>query len=85
MQVITACVSTAYDPRFLFIWPNSRISVMGGPQAADVLATVKQDEAREGMPAMEGIELDIQKPILDKMKPKEVLTILPLDCGMMAL
>ena len=28
----------AYDPRFLFMWPNSRISVMGGPQAADVLA-----------------------------------------------
>ena len=58
----------AYDPRFLFIWPNSRISVMGGPQAADVLATVKQDQrAREGMPAMEGIELDeFRKPILDK-------------------
>ena len=35
----------AYDPRFLFMWPNSRISVMGGPQAADVLATVKQDQS----------------------------------------
>eukprot|EP00438_Fugacium_kawagutii_P026354 Skav214024 [mRNA] locus=scaffold3389:47440:49574:- [translate_table: standard] len=32
----------AYDPRFLFTWPNSRISVMGGAQAAEVLATVKQ-------------------------------------------
>jgi len=31
----------AYDPRFLFTWPNSRISVMGGPQAASVLSTVK--------------------------------------------
>ena len=30
----------AYDPRFLFTWPNSRISVMGGPQAASVLSTV---------------------------------------------
>ena len=30
----------AYDPRFLFMWPNSRISVMGGEQAASVLATV---------------------------------------------
>ena len=58
----------AYDPRFLFIWPNSRISVMGGPQAADVLATVKQDQrAREGMPAMEGDELEeFRQPILDK-------------------
>src|SRR5262249_2607023 len=32
----------AYQPRFLFMWPNSRISVMGGEQAASVLATVKQ-------------------------------------------
>ncbi len=33
----------AYGPRFLWTWPNSRISVMGGPQAAGVLATVKRD------------------------------------------
>jgi 3-methylcrotonyl-CoA carboxylase beta subunit len=38
----------AYSPRFLFSWPNSRISVMGGEQAASVLATIKRDamEAR---------------------------------------
>jgi len=38
----------AFDPRFLFTWPNSRISVMGGEQAASVLATVRRDglEAR---------------------------------------
>jgi 3-methylcrotonyl-CoA carboxylase beta subunit len=38
----------AYSPRFLFTWPNSRISVMGGEQAAAVLATIKRDamEAR---------------------------------------
>ena len=58
----------AYDPRFLFMWPNSRISVMGGPQAADVLTTVKQDQrAREGLKPMSGEELDqFRKPILDK-------------------
>ena len=33
----------AYQPRFLFMWPNARISVMGGEQAASVLATVKRD------------------------------------------
>jgi len=33
----------AYSPRFLFTWPNSRISVMGGEQAASVLATVRRD------------------------------------------
>jgi 3-methylcrotonyl-CoA carboxylase beta subunit len=38
----------AYSPRFLFTWPNSRISVMGGEQAASVLATIRRDglEAR---------------------------------------
>ena len=34
----------AYDPRFLFTWPSSRISVMGGEQAAQVLITVKRDQ-----------------------------------------
>ena len=40
----------AYSPRFLFTWPNSRISVMGGEQAASVLATVRRDgiEAKGG-------------------------------------
>ena len=58
----------AYDPRFLFMWPNSRISVMGGPQAADVLATVKQDQrAREGLEPMTGEEWsNFQSPILEK-------------------
>jgi acetyl-CoA carboxylase carboxyltransferase component len=35
----------AYEPRFLWMWPNARISVMGGEQAAGVLATVKRDQA----------------------------------------
>ena len=58
----------AYDPRFLFMWPNSRISVMGGPQAADVLATVKQDQRiREGKDGMSQEEWDeFQAPILAK-------------------
>ncbi|OYW08550.1 MAG: methylcrotonoyl-CoA carboxylase, partial [Acidiphilium sp. 37-67-22] len=40
----------AYDPRFLWMWPNARISVMGGPQAAAVLATLRRDniEAKGG-------------------------------------
>merc|ERR1719502_2452468 len=49
----------SYDPRFLFMWPNSKISVMGGEQAAGVLATVKQSQLeREGKPPMEGAELE---------------------------
>ena len=38
----------AYSPRFLWTWPNSRISVMGGEQAAGVLATVKRDAIESG-------------------------------------
>eukprot|EP01114_Cavostelium_apophysatum_P005461 TRINITY_DN1648_c0_g1_i1.p1 TRINITY_DN1648_c0_g1~~TRINITY_DN1648_c0_g1_i1.p1 ORF type:complete len:396 (+),score=120.17 TRINITY_DN1648_c0_g1_i1:570-1757(+) len=37
----------AYSPRFLWQWPNARISVMGGPQAASVLATIKRDNAEK--------------------------------------
>ena len=45
----------AYSPRFLWMWPNARISVMGGEQAASVLATVKRDglEARGGQWSLE--------------------------------
>src|SRR5205823_644492 len=34
----------AYSPRFLWLWPNARISVMGGEQAAGVLATVRREQ-----------------------------------------
>ena len=58
----------AYSPRFLFMWPNSRISVMGGPQAASVLSTVKQDQlARAGKPPMTADEVAVfEKPTRDK-------------------
>ena len=58
----------AYDPRFLWMWPNAKISVMGGPQAAGVLTTVKQDGLKyKGKPEMTEAEInEFQKPILDK-------------------
>lgn len=58
----------AFSPRFLFMWPNSRISVMGGEQAANVLATVKQDGLKAaGKPQMSEAELAaFKQPILDK-------------------
>jgi 3-methylcrotonyl-CoA carboxylase beta subunit len=40
-----AMCGRAYSPRFLFMWPNARVSVMGGEQAATVLATVRRDQA----------------------------------------
>ena len=58
----------AYQPRFLWMWPNSRISVMGGEQAANVLLTIKRDQlAREGKPDMSADEQEAFKaPILHK-------------------
>ncbi len=41
-----AMAGRAYDPRFLFMWPNARISVMGGEQAANVLLTVKEAQLK---------------------------------------
>ena len=57
----------AYDPRLLWMWPNSRISVMGGEQAASVLATVKKDQlARAGKPFTAEDEAALKAPILQK-------------------
>jgi len=58
----------AYGSRFLWMWPNARISVMGGEQASNVLLTIKQDQLqREGKPAMTLAEADeFKQPILDK-------------------
>jgi acetyl-CoA carboxylase carboxyltransferase component len=56
----------AYSPRFLWMWPNAQIGVMGGEQAADVLISVKNDQlAREGQPALppELVE-QIRQPII---------------------
>jgi 3-methylcrotonyl-CoA carboxylase beta subunit len=62
-----AMCGRAYGPRFLYMWPNARISVMGGEQAAHVLAQVRRDgiEARgETWPAEE--EAAFRAPILEQ-------------------
>jgi 3-methylcrotonyl-CoA carboxylase beta subunit len=57
----------AFGPRFLWMWPNARISVMGGEQAASVLATVRRDnvEAKGGAWSAEQ-EAAFKQPILDQ-------------------
>jgi 3-methylcrotonyl-CoA carboxylase beta subunit len=57
----------AYSPRFLWMWPNARICVMGGEQASGVLASVKRDgiEARGGSWSAEE-EAKFKQPILDQ-------------------
>src|SRR5262245_1842287 len=62
-----AMCGRAYEPRLLWMWPNARISVMGAPQAASVLTTVKRDQlAREGKPFAPEEEAAIRDPILEK-------------------
>jgi 3-methylcrotonyl-CoA carboxylase beta subunit len=57
----------AYEPRFLFTWPNSRISVMGGEQAAGVLAQVKRDQKERAGEEWSGQEeTAFKQPILDR-------------------
>lgn len=58
----------AYDPRFLWMWPNARISVMGGEQAANVMLTIKQEQLeREGKPTLDAKgAAELKQPILDK-------------------
>jgi len=56
----------AYSPRFMFMWPNARISVMGGEQAASVLATVKRDgKERRGEEWSADAEEAFKDPIRD--------------------
>ncbi|WP_138380904.1 carboxyl transferase domain-containing protein [Luteithermobacter gelatinilyticus] len=57
----------AYNPRFLWMWPNARISVMGGEQAAGVLATVKRDGLeRAGKTWSEEEEAAFRTPIMEQ-------------------
>jgi acetyl-CoA carboxylase carboxyltransferase component len=57
----------AYQPRFLFMWPGSRISVMGGEQAASVLASVKRTQLEgAGKKMSDAEEKAFKQPILDR-------------------
>jgi len=57
----------AYQPRQLWMWPNAKISVMGGEQAANVLLTVKMEQmAAKGQKMSDSEQAEFKKPILDK-------------------
>jgi acetyl-CoA carboxylase carboxyltransferase component len=62
-----AMCGRGYSPRFLWMWPNAQIGVMGGTQAADVLITITNDQRkRAGQPEMSKEEIDsIKVPIVD--------------------
>ncbi|WP_066794471.1 carboxyl transferase domain-containing protein [Sphingomonas soli] len=59
----------AYSPRFLFSWPNSRISVMGGEQAASVLATVHRDADKWSAQEAEAFKAPIRQKYEDEGNP----------------
>jgi len=62
-----AMAGRAYDPRLLFMWPNAKISVMGGEQASDVLIQVKKDQFKAKGKEMPQKEIDeLKKSILNK-------------------
>ena len=62
----------AYDPRFLWMWPNARIGVMGAEQAAGVLVQVKREQAeRNGLLFTDEDEAQIKQPILDQYERQE--------------
>ncbi len=64
-----AMCGRAYGPRFLFMWPNARISVMGGQQAASVLATVRRDNIEaEGKSWSAEEEAEFKAPILEQFE-----------------
>ena len=57
----------AYDPRFLWMWPNARISVMGAEQAAGVLVQVKQEQAERNGEQFSAEQAEaLRRPILDQ-------------------
>ncbi|KAK9763156.1 Methylcrotonoyl-CoA carboxylase beta chain, mitochondrial [Basidiobolus ranarum] len=57
----------AYSPRFLWMWPNARISVMGGEQAAGVLAQVTRDsKTKKGQSWSEQAEAEFKEPIVER-------------------
>ena len=59
----------AYSPRFLFTWPNARISVMGGEQAASVLATVHRDADRWSAEEAEAFKAPVRQKYEDEGNP----------------
>jgi acetyl-CoA carboxylase carboxyltransferase component len=61
----------AYDPRLLFMWPNAKISVMGGQQAANVLITVKKDQYAAKGEEMPEEEIEKMRSSIEKKYDKE--------------
>ena len=74
----------AYDPRFIFAWPNNRIAVMGGEQAAGVMTIVTEEKLkREGKPVDPGRARRDVKAIVDQLASRRIArrSTPPRACG----
>lgn len=66
LNCVLGMCGRAYSPRFLYMWPNSRISVMGGTQAANVLAQITADQRkRAGKEFIEAEANKLKAPIIE--------------------
>ncbi len=75
----------AYSPDFLWMWPNARISVMGGEQAAGVLAQVRREGLeRKGQSWSAEEEAEFKKPITETYEHQATRTTPAPACGMTA-
>jgi acetyl-CoA carboxylase carboxyltransferase component len=82
-MVLEICVWKAYDPRLIFAWPSAELAVMGGTQAAKVLAQIEASSLKKSGEIVEAKE----KALFDKIKPDttnrfRLIMLLP-DCGLM--
>ena len=71
----------AYSPRFLWMWPNARISVMGGAQAANVLTVQEDNLEREGREMTDEEREEFKRPILEKYEEEGTRTTRPPGSG----
>ena len=72
----------AFGPRFLWTWPNARISVMGGEQAANVLAQVKREQLeKNGRTWSAEDEAAYKAPLLEQYDDSRARTMLRHACG----
>lgn len=71
----------AYSPRFLWMWPISRISVMGGPQAASVLSTIREQIEGRGDTWSAEDEEAFRAPIREQYEHQGSPITRPRDCG----
>ncbi len=79
LRLISGMCGRAYSPRFLYMWPNSKISVMGGEQAASVLSTIQRDNKEATGQTWSAEEEEAFKKPLRQQYETQVLPAFPVS------